>query len=436
MHKHTVQPSQPSTKSFKALNVFLVLSAISAVSIFILNILSHGSILNDMYYGSDYFMDFFNSLCDASTKDVYSERGVIYPPLASILFYLFSKMVPPEYAAFDFESGKRHRFYSQGSSQLLFLIFVIVFVILLAILLYSILQRKLTNIQAIAVSFFLVFSFPTIYCIQRGNITLIALVLSLFFVFFRKSENKVIKELSFIALAIAAGLKIFPALFGLLLLTDKKYKEAIRLAVYGIIAFFLPFAFYGGFAGLTDLLNNIFRFSGMSTQSYSVQGTSISNLLAWFIFLFGIDLGTLIKIAKIVILLCCFFIFAFSDKEWVKLLTICFALANIDSTARIYILIFLIIPFVSFLLSKKSDTINIFYSILFCMLLISIPCYWYFQIDTISEMLNAFVSLDETTLVLFKKANIVISSFVIFIFECSLFISTFKTLITSRRKSI
>ena len=148
MHKHTVQPS---AKSFKALNVFLVLSAISAVSIFILNILSHGSILNDMYYGSDYFMDFFNSLCDASTKDVYSERGVIYPPLASILFYLFSKMVPPEYAAFDFESGKRHRFYSQGSSQLLFLIFVIVFVILLAILLYSILQRKLTNIQAIAV---------------------------------------------------------------------------------------------------------------------------------------------------------------------------------------------------------------------------------------------------------------------------------------------
>ena len=41
--------------------------------------------------------------------------------------------------------------------------------------------------------------------------------------------------------ALAAGLKLYPAIFGLLLLFDKKYKEAIRLVVYGILAVVIPF---------------------------------------------------------------------------------------------------------------------------------------------------------------------------------------------------
>ena len=85
-----------------------------------------------------------------------------------------------------------------------------------------------------------------IYAYERGNLIQLTVVLSTIFLLCYNSKNKIIKEISFICLATAAALKIFPALFGILLLFDKKYKEAMRLIIYGINFTSLPFLFFEG----------------------------------------------------------------------------------------------------------------------------------------------------------------------------------------------
>ena len=240
------------------MNLFLILSGLSFLCVIILAALSEGGALNDIFYGSDYFNDFYNSMCDAGTKGVYAEKGVIYPPLSSLFFYLISKMVPNMYVMLDFETGERHQIYTSGLCQIIFLLFIVVTVLALGMLFYDILQRTASKIGSFLTSFFLMMSFPILYCIQRGNVALLAMLLTAFFVFYKNSDNKVLREISYIALAVAAGFKIFPALFGLLLIFDKKYKEAARLVVYGLLAFFVPFAFYGGFEGISIFIKNIF----------------------------------------------------------------------------------------------------------------------------------------------------------------------------------
>ena len=49
----------------------------------------------------------------------------------------------------------------------------------------------------------------------------------MFFIFFKDSEYPVIKELSYIALALSAGIKLYPAIFGLSLIIDILDPQAI-----------------------------------------------------------------------------------------------------------------------------------------------------------------------------------------------------------------
>lgn len=410
--------------SSRTINLFLIFSLISLICVIVLAALSEGGALNSILYGYDYYMDFFNSICDASTRGVYSERGVIYPPLSNLIFFTLSKMVPSKYAMLEFEGGQRLQMHESGLCQILFVIFVSTMVFGLGILFYDTLQRSKSKIAAFATSLFLVISFPMIYCIQRGNIILLSLLLSVFFVFYRNSENKVIRELSYIALALAAGIKIFPALFGLLLINDKKYKEAGRLVIYGVLAFFVPFAFYGGIDGFLCFINNIFAFSGDKTTYYSISGTSISNVLSWIALGFGMDLSLTIKIAKLIVYAGCIFVFVFAKEDWKKLTAIFLIIANVDSLARFYILIFLLIPFVSYILKHSSGKMNTVFGILFGVLIITIPCFWYFKMGAITDILHDGYGINADVVKLLGKPNVLISPFIIVLFELLLTIDT------------
>ncbi len=414
-------------------NLFLILSGISFVCLIILSALSEGDALNDVLFGKDYFNDFYNSMCDAGSRDVYTETGVIYPPLSSLFFYLISKMVPHRYIVLEKE--QRDIIYTNGVCQLVLLLFIVVSILALGMLLYDVLQRSTPKLGAFLTAFSLTMSFPMLYCIQRGNTIMLALFLCGVFVFYRNSENKVIRELSYIALALAAGFKIFPALFGLLLIFDKKYKEAARLVIYGILAFFVPFAFYGGFDIFIEFLKNLFSFSSKAS-SYSVQGTSVTNLLTWLSLGFKLDFGIFLTLAKIAVWFGCAFIIFFSNEEWKKLIGIAFVFANVDSTARVYILIFLLLPFVSFIQSHPKGKKNVVYAILFCSLLITIPCAWYFYVDSIAEAFNSALGLDIVKSDWFNKINVLSEPFIVFLFEIILTVDTALALKGRKKKTI
>ena len=120
---------------------------------------------------------------------------------------------------------------------------------------------------------------------ERGNSIMIVVILLLISLKWRNSESAVKRELAMVYIAVSAGIKIYPAIFGLLYIKEKRWKETLRLVIYGVIFFFVPFLFFLGKDGFILWLSNIvdtFKESSVgrvefikglfSTASYLVTG--------------------------------------------------------------------------------------------------------------------------------------------------------------------
>ncbi len=369
----------------KLLKTYYFLFAASAITFFIMLFVSNGESFRITLFrnsvGSDFFMDFFNSIRDGSRMDVYKNR-IIYPPLANMFFYLLSRMINPELASAPFSK----RMLLQRDYVCLFLYFV--FVIIMMIMFIGMVKKYFEkhNLQRFSMSIpiMLLFSYPMIYCIQRGNIALLSMVFTMFFIFYRNSENKVLRELSFILLAVAAGIKIYPAAFGVLLITDRKFKHAARLVLYGILCFVLPFFFYDGVESMVDLINNLQLFSTKSSNRITPAFVSIDVLIMYAHVIFDLDKETAYSFLSTVVSLVAVVIILLAPKDWQKVWAISYIIMNRPSTARTYILILAIIPFVMFICSQKFRKRDIPYYVMFILMLLVIPPVYYNLLDRLS----------------------------------------------------
>ena len=75
-------------------------------------------------------------------------------------------------------------------------------------------------------------SYPFWLAIERGNMSLLVLLLLMYAMSLRDSERAAEREFALILIAVAAALKLYPAIFGVLYLAQKRYKEALRLQAY------------------------------------------------------------------------------------------------------------------------------------------------------------------------------------------------------------
>ena len=92
---------------------------------------------------------------------------------------------------------------------------------------------------------------------MMGNSTMLVLGLLVLGLRLRDGETAFQRELGLILLAGCVALKLYPAVFGLLYLKDKRYKELLRLILYSFILLFGPFVFFGGRRGLFYWLKHI-----------------------------------------------------------------------------------------------------------------------------------------------------------------------------------
>ena len=205
----------------------------------------------------DYMADYYNVAKYSADKNVYKygefdnlNQEHAYPPLSYMIFYYLSKC--SDYLKLDaFTAGRGTTMGLAISSFFMFFISAILYVIL-----YDAYKGKKT--YKFLIPTLLLLSSIFIFSFERGNTIILAVFCLSFFILNYKSENKILKEISFILLAVASALKAYPAIFGVLLLFDKKYKDAFRLAIYGILFTFLPFLFFkGGFNNIPIWLDNL-----------------------------------------------------------------------------------------------------------------------------------------------------------------------------------
>ena len=70
------------------------------------------------------------------------------------------------------------------------------------------------------------------------------------------------------ALAFAASIKLYPALWGAVLLTDKRYKDAVRCACYFLLMLLIPSFFFGGPISILFSARDVVSYSGNSSTQY------------------------------------------------------------------------------------------------------------------------------------------------------------------------
>lgn len=320
---------------------------------------------------NDTFMDFFNSIYDASFEDPYGERGVIYPPLTYLFYRTWEPFLSPRENADAIANelglpltGARYWRSTQSGNT------IIAFITLASVyMLYrTFIQGQEDNkLYRKSVSWILLGTVPFWYLYERGNLALQTLLFLIFFLKNYQSEDKIRRELSLISLAIAVSFKIYPVVFGVLLIIDKKYKETIRCIIYGAMIFFLPFILFGGREAISAMISNIMA----TTQNFALWGpgykVNIDNTIAFLTEPFPVQLTTGVVITvKLLLLGCMLLTLFFTKKEWQRYMVLSAVMMVFPGFSYTYTIIFAAIPLCFFILEKPKTTLmNLLFSLLF-----------------------------------------------------------------------
>ncbi len=185
-----------------------------------------------------------------------------------------------------------------------------------------------------------------------------------------------LKELSFIALAFAAAIKIYPAIFGLLLVKRKRIKETMRLVLYGVIAFIMPFFYYDGFESLQIMIRALGYTTNMSDEIGYGVNLSLYNIIKTIGTIFHVSMSDIMiyAIYTVVIgtLIVSFFVL---KKKWQEMLCISLILIFFPKTNYYYVMIFMLIPFIECLnhcqiKKEKWDFVEYIALVIFAIILV------------------------------------------------------------------
>ena len=130
--------------------------------------------------------------------------------------------------------------------------FIVFTVIVLTFFLYVNYSNLSSSIKEQSIKNVFVFSFltyPFLFVVDRANIEAFVFIFLYLFISFYRKQRTII---SIIFLSFAISMKLFPAVFLVLLLSDKKYKEAIYTVLLVMIISICGYLSYNG-----ELIQNI-----------------------------------------------------------------------------------------------------------------------------------------------------------------------------------
>lgn len=356
----------------------------------------------------DPFMDLYNSVIAEKSNIGVPPQG-FYPPLSIIPYRIMgygikdnNSALPPREQAFEL----RNSVYGA------FLLFIQIMPFLFSFFIIVFLMTNGDQKRKLFYSLLLSFSGLMLLTLERGNIIVYALIFTLLFVLLYESGTEKHRFLAYICLAVAANLKLYPAVFGLLIIEKRDWNGAIKCIGSFLLIYLLSFllcylklpssdisaltssnqdiyASFGLFTAIADMVKAVFAnvtngFKwGEGTATYGAgMNLSIVNLCKLgYLFILKIqhldmenaDIIRLYYVNHMIIyriVTCCFlligvFSFFFSNEKWKKLAVPAFLCFYIPPTSWMYVLMFMVIPFVEFINSEQKSIFDYFYSIVF-----------------------------------------------------------------------
>lgn len=331
------------SKTINTSLVFGILTVFCLVVLFVDMLISKGIITNSFFHRDvrDTGMDFFNSIAIVKDKTPYSYSNSIYPPLASLFFYIIYCLVPVEYSN-QWRKTTEGIVQTRGTDldprswQTTMMSFII-FIIVATLLIFLLSKKMLKDTEhSTLVSWCVVFSYGCLKAFERGNIILLSLAFLLMFFALYKSENKICQEVGLICLAISAGIKLYPAIFGLVLIFEKKYKKAVRTFIYGIIFLFVPFFAFEGASVIGHYFESVLAFGGFSstiTEGIVLGGGGLEDFFKTIVYLCSVlgkgdfnswynQISWLAMLLKLIVCLMGIYVGWFAKEEWERILSL------------------------------------------------------------------------------------------------------------------
>lgn len=321
-------------------------------------VISHGNTWNNIIFqgGDDRFADFLNHIAYVSYgKDSLYQLNynVCFPPLAYLFFWVLSLILPEN------SIGIWQPLAANTYSILIYVGFVLFTVILLFYIMMKILQNTEKSLMLmLSVIFSCVFIAGVL---ERGSLAVLISVSVIVALVLQNSESKVKREIALLLIALAAGFKIYPAVFGLLYLKEKRWKEAIRLIIYGVVFFFVPFVFFEGIQGLRQMFENQMF---LHTNSSLDGCINIAALVSCFTDSRAIMQG--ISLAGLAVLIVAFLI---QKSMWKRLLILSLMMVVVPVWSGCYTVSYLVIPLIFFIKERSTSfaAADAFYSLMFAL---------------------------------------------------------------------
>lgn len=213
------------------------------------------------YSGQDMFADFFNVLRYMSDEagfywsKINESDGHGGFPFGLIFMYPFMRLV-------DYSDMTLQDCWTSRAAMLSCMAYLVVLLFVFWRSLYAVCKKyRVPN----ALLWILLFSSVNIFSVERANGIFLSAALINYYLVYYDSKKKEKKYFALICICIAAVLKGYPVLFGLLLLQDRRFKDIAFCIVFTLAIAFVPFAFMrGGFFNLPKMLANI----GLNNAAY------------------------------------------------------------------------------------------------------------------------------------------------------------------------
>jgi hypothetical protein len=329
-----------------------------------------------LFIPMDKFNDFFNMYNLTRNLNPYFEHYPIksnYYPFANIVFYLFTTL-PKLYS---------------------FFLFTCIFVVLFNLINFVNLKTENKNETLVTVFVFSFLTFPFLFLIDRGNIEGILFLFLYFFIYFKDKKPLV----SSILLACAISLKVYPAVFLILFLSEKKIKETFVSILGVLILTFVSLLFHkGGFMenfqfirsgfGINEikyfandnkyLLSGVSLFSPVKIVLYYLGRTILPDVQKWGNLLQVYSIGVLFLSGLLVI-----YVLFIEKQVWKKTAVLVFMMLLFPYISFDYKLINIFLPLLLYINSSQRSRLDLFYVSAFALLLI--PKSYYFFTTFVSN---------------------------------------------------
>ena len=309
-------------------------------------------------------LDYFRHVRFAQDlKTVYNNIGeACFPPLAYLIYHIIYRMTC--YGPLD---GNVFEFAKLPWQTIIYIMYLVFGILLLQdAIQYSSLSRHEKKLVLLTI----LLSTPMFMgALERGNMILYVIPLLLYAALWKDSESKLKRECALLFIAIAAGLKIYPAILGFLYVKEKRWKEVGRLLIYGILFFFVPFLFMNGLSSIQQLADILLN---MMDGDYTGRVQFFLGIISFF----GITGKTakLLNYCFILFLIACIFL---SDTYYEQLFFAATFMTLVPGSAFRYTILCFLLPLVILLGStkRKPEFIDYVRAIMYTAIF-SIPTFW------------------------------------------------------------